>query len=127
MKNVMPINMSSSTLSEMKGDLTKAIQDCLKKMEEVGSDTGKVSMVMVITMEEVPVTSEKEYRKARVPKVKWKVESNVPLKEAFEGEMGGGYELTKDGSVYALKSIGGQTSMFDDDDEDEEEIGEDEE
>lgn len=120
MKNVMPINMSSSTLSEMKGDLTKALQDCLKKMDEVGSDTGKVGLSIVIVKDKLPVTTEKDYRDATVPKFKWKAESNVPLKEAFDGEFGGDYELTNDDGTYGLKSINGQTSMFDVEDDDEE-------
>lgn len=118
MKDLMPINMASSTLSEMKGDLTRAMQDCLKKMDEAGSDTGKVSLSITITKDKIPVTTEKDYRDATVPKFKWKAESNVPLKEAFDGEFGGEWELTKDGDSYGLKSINGQTSMFDEEDED---------
>ena len=124
MKDMMPINMASSTLSEMKGDLTRALQDCLKKMDEAASDVGKVSLTITITKDKIPVTTEKDYREANVPKFKWKAESNVPLKNAFDGEFGGEWELTKDGDSYGLKSISGQTSMFD---EEEDEDLEDEE
>ena len=118
MKDFMPINLASGTLSEMKGDLTQALQDCLKKMDEAGSDVGKVTLSISITKDKIPVTTEKDYRDANVPKFKWKAESNVPLKEAFDGEFGGEWELTKDGDSYGLKSINGQTSMFDEEDED---------
>ena len=124
MKDFMPINLASGTLSEMKGDLTQAMQDCLKKMEDAKSDTGKVTLSITITKDKIPVTTEKDYRDATVPKFKWKAESNVPLKEAFDGEFGGEYELTKEDGTYCLKSIDGQTSMFDeeaDDEEDEDE------
>lgn len=117
MKNLMPINMSSSTLSEMKGDLTHALQDCLKKMDEAGSDVGKVSLSITITKDKIPVTTEKEYRDATVPRFKWKAESNVPLKEAFDGEFGGEWELTQEDGSYGLKSINGQTSMFDEEED----------
>ena len=118
MIDFIPINMASGTLSKMKGHLTEAIQDCLKKMDEAQSDTGKVTLTITITKDKIPVTTEKDYRDATVPKFKWKAESNVPLKEAFDGEFGGEWELTKDGDSYGLKSINGQTSMFDEEDED---------
>lgn len=118
MKDFMPINLASGTLSAMKGDLTQALQDCLEKMDDVESDTGKVTLTISITKDKIPVTNEKEYRDATVPKFKWKAESNVPMKNAFDGEFGGDYELTKEDGSYGLKSINGQTSMFDDEEED---------
>lgn len=121
MKDFMPINLASGTLSEMKGDLTQALQDCLKKMEEAASDTGKVTLSITITKDKIPVTTEKDYRDATIPRLKWKAESNVPMKSAFEGEFGGEYELTKEDGSYGLKSIDGQTSMFDEEDEEDEE------
>ncbi len=123
MKDFMPINLASGTLSEMKGDLTQALQDCLKKMESAKSDTGKVTLAITIRKDKMPVNGEKDYREAEVPTFKWKAESNVPMKEAFEGEFGGEYELTSEDGSYGLKSIGGQTSMFDmdEDEEDDEE------
>ena len=121
MTDMMPITMASSTLSEMKADLTKALQDCFEKMDEAKSDTGKVSLSVSIVKDTLPVTTEKDYRDAVVPKIKWKVESNVPMKTAFDGEIGGEYELTKEDGTYGLKSINGQTSMFDDYDEEDEE------
>lgn len=120
MKDFMPINLASGTLSAMKGDLTQAIQDCLKKMDDVDSDVGKVSLTISIVKDKLPVTTEKDYRDATVPKFKWKAESNVPMKQAFDGEFGGEYELTKEDGSYGLKSINGQTSMFDEEDDDEE-------
>ena len=120
MKDIMPINMASSTFSEMKGDLTQAINKCLKEMEKADSDVGKVTLSISIVKDKMPVTTEKDYRDAVVPRFKWKAESNVPLKTAYEGELGGEYELTKEDDGFALKSINGQTSMFDEDDETEE-------
>lgn len=121
MKDFMPINLASGTLATMKGDLTQALQDCLKKMEDAGSDVGKVTLSISIVKDKIPVTTEKDYRDATVPKFKWKAESNVPMKEAFEGEFGGEYELTSEGGSYGLKSINGQTSMFDVEEEEEDE------
>ena len=43
------------------------------------------------------------------------------MKTAYEGELGGEYELTDGEDGFALKSINGQTSMFD---EDEDEVDE---
>ena len=120
MKDIMPINMASSTFSEMKGDLTQAINKCLREMEKAESDTGKVTLTISIVKDKMPVTTEKDYRDAVVPRFKWKAESNVSLKTAYEGELGGEYELTKEEDGFALKSINGQTSMFDEDDDTEE-------
>lgn len=118
---VLPISMGNSILSSMKGDLTEALQKCLDEMEKVESDTGKVTLSISITMDKVPVTTEKDYRDAKVPKIKWKAESNVPMKTAYDGEFGGEYELTRDGGRYCVKPLSGQTSMFDvEEDEDEE-------
>ena len=88
-----------------------------KKMDEAGSDVGKVSLSITITKDKIPVTTEKEYRDATVPRFKWKAESNVPLKEAFDGEFGGEWELTQEDGSYGLKSINGQTSMFDEEED----------
>ena len=117
MKDFMPINLASGTLSAMKGDLTQAIQDCLQKMDDARSDTGKVTLGITIVKDKIPVTTERDYRDAVVPKLKWKAESNVPMKNAFEGEFGGEYELTKDDGTYGLKCIGGQTNLFDEDED----------
>lgn len=118
---VMPISMGNSILSEMKGDLTNALQKCLTEMEKAESDTGKVTLTISIQKDKMPVTTEKDYRDAVVPKFKWKAESNVPMKTAYDGEFGGEYELTKDGDRYCVKPINGQTSMFDVDEDEEEE------
>ena len=126
MKDIMPINMSSSTFSSMKGDLTQAINKCFKEMEKADSDVGKVTLSIQIVKDKMPVTTEKDYRDAVVPKFKWKAESNVPMKTAYEGEFGGDWELVSEDGSYNLKPISGQTSMFDmdeddlEDDEDEE-------
>ena len=118
---VLPISMANSIFSEAKGDLTEALQKCLTEMEKAESDTGKVTMTISITKDKVPVTTEKDYRDAVVPKFKWKAESNVPMKTAYDGEFGGEYELTKDSGRFCLKPISGQTSMFDEDDDEDEE------
>ena len=119
MKDLMPINMASGTFSDMKNDLTKALNKCLAEMEKADSDSGKVTLTIGIVKDKLPVTTERDYRDAVVPRFKWKAESNVPMKTAFEGDFGGEYELTKEDGRYGLKSIGGQTSMFDvDEDED---------
>lgn len=116
MIDFMPI--TPDTIKGMKVDLKDAMQDCLKKMDEARSDKGKVMFSIEFFNDKVPITTEKDYRDATVTKIRWKGVSNVPLKEVFEGEFGGDYELTQDTGRYGLKSISGQTSMFDDEDED---------
>ena len=128
MKDFMPINLSSGTMSEMKGDWTKTIQEAIDKAREVGSETATVTLKTVITLDKMPITTEKDYRDATVPKFKWKAGYSVPVTNSRDGEFGGDYELTKEDGTYGLRSINGQTSMFDmEEDEDEEDLDEDEE
>lgn len=119
--NVLPITMSSSTFSDLKRDMTIMLQGALAKMEEVGSDTGNVSAVINITIDKTPVTGEREYRSAKVPKFKHKVTYNVPLKNDMGGEFGGEYELISEDGQVSLRPINGQTSMFEAEEDDEEE------
>lgn len=125
MKDFMPINMSSGNMSEMKAGWTKTIQEAIDKAREVGSETVTVTLKTVINLDKMPITTEKDYREATVPKFKWKAESNVSIKTAHEGEFGGEYELTKEDGTYGLRSINGQVSMFDAEEEDEEDLDED--
>ncbi len=123
----LPITMSSSIFSELRRNMTTVIQDTLLKMEEVGSNTGKISVSIGITCDEMPVTGEKDYRTAKVPKFKFKVGYKVPIEDGVDGEFGGEYELVKEDGDISLKLLDNQTSMFDDDDEDEEDEEEDDE
>lgn len=121
---VLPISMSSSTFSDLKRDMTIMLQGALAKMEEVGSDTGKVSVSISITIDSTPVTGEREYRSAKVPKFKHKVAYSVPMKDDKSGEFGGEYELVNEDGQASLRPISGQTSMFEAEDDDEEEAEE---
>jgi len=126
MKDFMPINLASGTLSEMKGDWTKTMQEAIAKAKEVGSESATVTLKTVITLDKMPITTEKDYREATVPKLKWKAGYTVPVTNSRDGEFGGEYELTNDEGMYGLRSINGQVSMFDTE-EDEEDLDEDEE
>ena len=118
MKDIMPLNMSSSTFSDMKRDLTKIINEAIDKARELNVQKGSVTLKVEFTLDKMPVTTEKEYREAIVPTFKHKVGYAVKVENSMEGEFGGEYELTKDeDSSYGLKTLNGQTSMFDDDDD----------
>ena len=119
--NERTINVSGSIFSDLRNDMTKTIQEAIAKMKEVGSDKGTVSVKITIQMDKMPVTSEKDYRDADVPKFKCKTGYAVPVTDTREREIGGEYELTNMEGMYGLKPLDGQTSMFDDDDEDLEE------
>lgn len=119
--NETTINVNGSLFSDLRKDMTKSLQDAIAKMKEVGSDKGTVSVKITIQMDKMPVTSEKDYRDADVPKFKCKTGYSVPVTDTRESEIGGEYELTNMEGLYGLKPLDGQTSMFDDDDEDLEE------
>ena len=122
--SVLPITMSSSTFSDLKRDMTVMLQGALAKMEEIGSDTGKVFVTISITIDKTPVTGEKEYRSAKVQRFKHKVAFSVPVKNDMAGEFGGEYELVSENGQVSLRPINGQTSMFEAEEEDEEEKAE---
>ena len=124
MKDIMPINMASSTFSDMKGDWTKTMQEALAKAKELGVSKGSVTLKTEFVLDKVPVTTEKDYRDADVPKFKWKVGYTVKLENSRDGEIGGEYELNEEDGSYGLRPLDGQTSMFDDDDDDEEDMDE---
>ena len=125
-EQIIPISLASSTFSEMKGDWTKKMQEALAKAKELGVSKGSVTLKTEFTLDKVPVTTEKDYRDAEVPKFKWKVGYTVKLENSQDGEFGGEYELTDNDGSYGLRPLDGQTSMFDEDDEDEDEEDEDE-
>ena len=123
-EQIMPISLASSTFSDMKGDWTKTMQEALAKAKELGVSKGSVTLKTEFVLDKVPVTTEKDYRDADVPKLKWKVGYTVKLENSRDGEIGGEYELNEEDGSYGLRPLDGQTSMFDDDDDDEEDMDE---
>ena len=123
-EQIMPISLASSTFSDMKGDWTKTMQEALAKAKELGVSKGSVTLKTEFVLDKVPVTTEKDYRDADVPKFKWKVGYTVKLENSRDGEIGGEYELNEEDGSYGLRPLDGQTSMFDDDEEDEEDMDE---
>jgi len=123
-EQIMPISLASSTFSDMKGDWTKTMQEALAKAKELGVSKGSVTLKTEFVLDKVPVTTEKDYRDADVPKFKWKVGYTVKLENSRDGEIGGEYELNEEDGSYGLRPLDGQTSMFDDDDDDEEDMDE---
>ena len=119
-ESIMPISLGSSTFSDMKRDWTIVMQEAIAKAKEVGSEKGSVTLKVDFTFDTIPVTGEKDYRDAVVPRFKHKVSYKIPVEKSQDGEFGGAYELTEDDSGYALRPLDGQTSMFDEDDEEEE-------
>ncbi len=123
-EQIMPISLASSTFSDMKGDWTKTMQEALAKAKELGVSKGSVTLKTEFVLDKVPVTTEKDYRDADVPKFKWKVGYTVKLENSRDGEIGGEYELNEEDGSYGLRPLDGQTSMFDNDDDDEEDMDE---
>ena len=124
---IMAISLSSSTFSEMKRDWNRIMQEAVAKAKELGVSKGSVTMKVEFVLDKVPVTTEKDYRDADVPKFKWKIGYQVKSENSADGEFGGGYELTEDSGSYALRPLDGQTSMFDEDDDEPEDDEEEDE
>lgn len=122
-EQIMPISLGSSTFSDMKRDWTNIMQEAIQKAKELGVTKGSVTLKTEFTLDKMPVTSEKDYRDADVPHFKWKVAYAVKLENNQDGEFGGEYELAQEDGKYGLRSLDGQTSMFDveEDEEDDEE------
>jgi len=124
-ESVMPISLGSSTFSDLKRDWTTTMQEAIAKAQELGVSKGSVTLKTEFVLDKMPVTTEKDYRDADVPKFKWKVGYTVKLENSSDGEFGGEYELTKTDGSYGLRPLDGQMSMFEEDeDEDEEDADE---
>ena len=119
MKDTMLISLSDSTFSDMKRDWTNIMQEAIAKAKELGVSKGSVTMKTDFVLNKMPVTTEKDYREADVPVFKWKVSLAVKVENSRDGELGGEYELTKQDGTYGLKTLNGQTSMFDMEEDDE--------
>lgn len=120
---IMPISLGSSTFADMKRDWTQTMQEALAKAKELGVEKGSVTLKTEFTLDKMPVTTEKDYRDAEVPRFKWKVGYAVKLENSRDGEFGGEYELNEEEGSFGLRPLDGQTSMFDmdEDEEDDEE------
>lgn len=114
--NYEELTLDGGMFSEMRAEFDMLMQDLCKKIENNNADEGSIQLKVDVVLEIVSDSQTGETYK--VPKLKHKITSQVPVKEQLDGMKETGMQLVYDDILkkYVLKhySIGGQMSMFDD-------------
>ncbi|MDO4651120.1 MAG: hypothetical protein Q4B26_20975 [Eubacteriales bacterium] len=119
-ENWQEITMDSESFSQIRNDFDVLLQRLFKKMETNKSDEGKISLQINVKMETDFVPQEDgSSREIWKPTLKHKINTEVPVKDNFDGKKETGMELVYDEELkrYVLRyvSVGGQRCIFDDD------------
>lgn len=115
MPKIKPIDFNAETFNYIKEDLNKELNLLLKNMEDMGSDAGKLTMTITVTLEDKELDDGDEHT---VPEFKHKIKSGFQVQHDCEGEMEGDYVLEKgkDGN-YQLSLLTEQLDMLEEDEE----------
>lgn len=115
MPKIKPIDFNAETFNYIKEDLNKELNLLLKNMEDMGSDAGKLTMTITVTLEDKELDDGDEHT---VPEFKHKIKSGFQVQHDCEGEMEGDYVLEKgkDGN-YQLNLLTEQLDMMEEDEE----------
>ena len=115
MPKIKPIDFNAETFNYIKEDLNKELNLLLKNMEDMGSDAGKLTMTITVTLEDKELDDGDEHT---VPEFKHKIKSGFQVQHDCEGEMGVDYVLEKgkDGN-YQLSLLTEQLDMLEEDEE----------
>ena len=115
MPKIKPIDFNAETFNYIKEDLNKELNLLLKNMEDMGSDAGKLTMTITVTLEDKALDDGDEHT---VPEFKHKIKSGFQVQHDCEGEMEGDYVLEKgkDGN-YQLSLLTEQLDMLEEDEE----------
>lgn len=113
MPKIKPIDFNAETFNYIKEDLNKELNLLLKNMEDMGSDAGKLTMTITVTLEDKELDDGDEHT---VPEFKHKIKSGFQVQHDCEGEMEGDYVLEKgkDGN-YQLSLLTEQLDMLEED------------
>ncbi len=115
MPKIKPIDFNAETFNYIKEDLNKELNLLLKNMEDMGSDSGTLTMTITVTLEDKELDDGDEHT---VPEFKHKIKSGFKVQHDCEGEMEGDYVLEKgkDGN-YQLSLLTEQLDMLEEDEE----------
>jgi len=121
MQNWQEITLGSESFEQARSNFDMLLQRLFQKMEQNNSDEGKITLTVNIKMDTdfIPDPDGGTARRISKPVLKHKINTEVPVKDSFDGQRDTGMELTYDEELkrYVLKyvSVGGQRSIFDPD------------
>lgn len=119
MQNWQEITLGSESFEQARNNFDLLLQKLFQKMEQNASDEGKITLVVNIKMdtEFVPDPNGGTARRVSKPVLKHKINTEVPVKDSFDGQRDTGMELAYDDELkrYVLKYVsdGAQASIFD--------------
>lgn len=118
-KNYVDVTIESDIFAGVRESFNTMIQKLLYKMQQNAADEGKITLSVNIDMttEWIP-DGNGESEECQKPKLKYKVDYSVPVKEGMDGKKDPGMKIVYDEHLrkFVLKYVneGGQMSMFDD-------------
>lgn len=116
--NWQEITMESETFSQIRESFNLLLQRLFQKMEQNHSDEGAITLKVDLSVgtDFVP-DGNGNSREVHKPVLKYKINTQVPVKDGFGGKKDTGMELVYDDELkrYVLKYVseGGQQSIFD--------------
>lgn len=119
MQNWQEITLGSESFEQARNNFDVLLQKLFRKMEQNASDEGKITLVVNVKMdtEFIPDPNGGTARKILKPVLKHKINTEVPVKDSFDGQRDTGMELVYDDELnrYVLKYVsdGMQASIFD--------------
>lgn len=119
MQNWQEITLGSESFEQARNNFDVLLQKLFRKMEQNASDEGKITLVVNVKMdtEFIPDSNGGTARKILKPVLKHKINTEVPVKDSFDGQRDTGMELVYDDELnrYVLKYVsdGMQASIFD--------------
>lgn len=116
--NWQEITMESETFSKIRESFNLLLQRLFQKMEQNHSDEGAITLKVDLSIgtDFIP-DGNGNSREVHKPVLKYKISTQVPVKDGFDGKNDTGMELVYDDELkrYVLKYVseGGQQSIFD--------------
>lgn len=112
------ITMESETFSKIRESFNLLLQRLFQKMEQNHSDEGAITLKVNLSISKdfIP-DGNGSSREVHKPILKYKIDTQVPVKDVFDGKNDTGMELVYDDELkrYVLRYVseGGQQSIFD--------------
>lgn len=116
--NYQEITMESETFSKIRESFNLLLQRLFQKMEQNHSDEGAITLKvnLSISTDFIP-DGNGSSREVHKPVLKYKIDTQVPVKDSSDGKNNTGMELVYDDELkrYVLRYVseGGQQSIFD--------------
>ena len=119
-KNYQELELGGEMFEKVREDFDLLFQKLFKKMSDSNSDEGTIDLKLTVTIGEQQVEdADGGVVTVKMPTIKHKVSTQVPVKDSVDGTRDVGMALVYDEELkrYVMKyvSLDGQTSIFDED------------